>query len=141
MIYLCKFGQNLSIQYEDGVQTSGYADANADGIRTKNNMSPHPHTNGGGGGGGGGGHKYTQNESGCLWLSKKFEWTELWEHAQNGNKMFRTHPPPPPPLLVISPLLFRLYSLPLVVSSPNTISHLVISPPIHNPSRFVHNPV
>ena len=41
MIYLCKFGQNLSIQKGDRVQTSGYANADADRIRTKNNMSSH----------------------------------------------------------------------------------------------------
>ena len=39
MIYLCKFGHNLSIRYVDRMQTSGYADANK--IHTKNNMPPH----------------------------------------------------------------------------------------------------
>ena len=41
-MYLCKFGQNLSIGSKDNARkrSNADADADADGIRTKNNMSP-----------------------------------------------------------------------------------------------------
>ena len=39
-MYLCKFSQNPSIGSIDIASERSYADADADGIRTKNNMSP-----------------------------------------------------------------------------------------------------
>ena len=42
MKFLCQFGLNPSSGSGDIVQTKSYADAYADGIHTKNNMSPTP---------------------------------------------------------------------------------------------------
>ena len=42
MKFLCQFGLNPSSGSGDIVQTKSYADADADGIHTKNNMSPTP---------------------------------------------------------------------------------------------------
>ena len=39
-MYLCKFGQNPFTGSKDIASERSYADADADGIRTKNNMSP-----------------------------------------------------------------------------------------------------
>ena len=39
-MYLCKFGQNPSTGSKDIASERSYADADADRIRTKNNMSP-----------------------------------------------------------------------------------------------------
>ena len=39
-MYLCKFGQNPFTGSKDIASERSYADADADGIHTKNNMSP-----------------------------------------------------------------------------------------------------
>ena len=45
-MYLCKFGQNPSIGSKDNARKRSNADADPDGIRTKNNMSPPPSVGG-----------------------------------------------------------------------------------------------
>ena len=42
LLYKCKFGQNPPTGSEDNARKRSYADVDADGIRTKNNISPPP---------------------------------------------------------------------------------------------------